>query len=286
MKFTTIAASTAALALAFSSAPLFAAGNNSSSSNPSGYSNSGSSSNNGVAANPADPPSNDADSSYTNSNGGNHTNWTDNNANNADQSAANYNNPDQSNNNVGDSQNAGASTAVQSLLQQANKMNHEEEAEMGMVTNKATNNQALKTMAQTIREDHRVNQQAVQRLASEENVNLNNYHPTAQQRKLSNLQGIEFDRSFLDEAVTDHQKAINQFKDARNNIQNDAVKMYIDETIPVLEAHLRVAENLRNDMNEMGWNNPATTNARSNRSAGEINANGGIGDNGQQTSQR
>lgn len=184
MKFRTLAATTAALAFAFSGAPLLAAGNN-----PD-----------------ANPPAD-----------------------------------------------------VTSLLDQANQMNHEEINAADIALNKDGNNLAMKSYANMLKEDHKVNQNAVESLANKENINLSNYREPAADKNLSNMKGTQFTDAFLHNQVQDHRAAIQQFENARNNVTNPGLKMYIDETIPVLQAHMKVAQNLERDMEGMS-NNPNMNN--------------------------
>jgi hypothetical protein len=54
--------------------------------------------------------------------------------------------------------------------------------------------------------------------------------------KLDNLNGAAFDRAFLKHEAMDRRKALRTFEEAVN--QNRDTKLYVDETIPVLKAHL------------------------------------------------
>jgi len=59
--------------------------------------------------------------------------------------------------------------------------------------------------------------------------------------------------------IRDHEKALAAFRRARSEFSSDPqVLVYIDQTIPVLEAHLKMAQNLHNDDKAMGSHeNPA-----------------------------
>jgi predicted outer membrane protein len=63
--------------------------------------------------------------------------------------------------------------------------------------------------------------------------------------------------------VRDHKQALSEFKEARANLSGDPdVKVYIDQTIPVLETHLKMAESLRHDDKVLGSaENPANNKA-------------------------
>jgi putative membrane protein len=152
------------------------------------------------------------------------------------------------------------STNAASLLNMANQMNNEEQEEAKELRSKAGDNQALVTMADTLIQDHKANQTALEALAKQKNVTLDSYTPNkVEQDRLDNLKGAQFNDEFLNVNVADHKKALATFKQAKANLGGDPdLKVYIDQTIPVLESHLKMAENLRRDNKTMGsTENPA-----------------------------
>jgi putative membrane protein len=146
------------------------------------------------------------------------------------------------------------SANVATLLNQANQMNNQEQDDAKELRNKAGDNQALVTMADTLTQDHKANQAAVEALAKQENVTLESYKPNkAEQDRLDNLKGAQFNDAFLNASVRDHKEALATFRKAKTEMSgNPNVKVYIDQTIPVLESHLKMAENLRHDNKVMG----------------------------------
>jgi putative membrane protein len=146
------------------------------------------------------------------------------------------------------------SANVASFLNKANQMNNEEQEQAKELRSKAGDNQALVTMADTLSQDHKANQAALESLAKQENVSLDSYKPNkAEQDRLENLKGAQFNNEFLNANVRDHKEALAIFKRAKVNMAGDPnVKVYIDQTIPVLESHLKMAENLRHDDKVMG----------------------------------
>ena len=141
-----------------------------------------------------------------------------------------------------------------SLLGQANQMNNEEQDLAKELKSKAGDNQALVTMADTMREDHKANQSALEALASHKNVTLKSYEKNkAAQDELDNLKGAKFNETFLRTDIQDHEKALASFRRAKSEFANDPdVRVYIDQTIPVLEAHLKMAQNLHSDDQRLG----------------------------------
>lgn len=146
------------------------------------------------------------------------------------------------------------SANLNSLLNQANQMNNEEQDMASELKSKAGDNQTLITMAETIKEDHKANQSALETLASQKNINLNSYKKNKTvQNELDNLNGAKFNQAFLTMDIRDHQKALESFRKARSEFAHDPdVRVYVDQTIPVLEAHLKMAENLHRDDQALG----------------------------------
>ena len=159
---------------------------------------------------------------------------------------------------VGRTQSANPAT----LFNQANQMNNEEQDMAKELKSKAGDNQALITMADTIQEDHKANQTALEALASQKKVILKSYEKNkAAQDELDNLKGAQFNQAFLKMDIRDHEKALASFRRARSEFSGDPdVLVYIDETIPILEAHLKMAQNLHRDDKMLGSKENAATN--------------------------
>jgi putative membrane protein len=139
-----------------------------------------------------------------------------------------------------------------SLLNQANQLDREEISDANMLSNKAGNNIALKTLASTLRDDHQANDNAVHELANHYNINLQSHYAKNPMNNLNNLHGTTFDKKFLSKEAQDHRQALQTFEAARNQPQSPAMKEYLDETIPVLQAHLTMIENMQHDMGFTG----------------------------------
>jgi putative membrane protein len=141
------------------------------------------------------------------------------------------------------------SASVASFLNMANQMNNQEEDNAKELRSKAGNNQALVTMADTLTQDHKANQTALETLAKQKNITLDSYQPNkVEADRLENLKGAQFNDAFLKMDIRDHKEALSEFNTAKSNLSGDSdVKVYIDQTIPVLESHLKMAEGLRHD---------------------------------------
>jgi len=157
------------------------------------------------------------------------------------------------------------SANLASFFNQANQMNNEEQDMAKELKSKAGDNQALATMADTMRDDHKDNQTALEALASQKNVTLKSYEKNkAAQDQLDNLKGAQFNETFLKMDIRDHQKALAAFRRARSEFSSDPqVRVYVDQTIPVLEAHLKMAQNLHRDDKALGSRENAANNKKS-----------------------
>ncbi|MGH7913233.1 MAG: DUF4142 domain-containing protein [Candidatus Binataceae bacterium] len=154
------------------------------------------------------------------------------------------------------------SSNLGSLLNQANQMNNEEQDMAKELKSKAGDNQALITMAETMSGDHKANQSALEALASQKNITLKSYEKNkAAQDQLDNLKGAEFNKAFLSMDIRDHEKALALFRKAKSEFASDPnARVYIDQTIPVLEAHLKMAQNLHRDDKTLGSHENSTSN--------------------------
>jgi putative membrane protein len=157
---------------------------------------------------------------------------------------------------------AADTSSTASLLNYANQMNNEEEDMAGLLHSKAGDNQALMTLSDTLKGDHKANQAAVKSLADQKNVKLESYKKsTTEYDKLSNLSGSGFNSAFFTAAIKDHRQALREFERAKDGENDRDVTVYIDQTIPVLQAHLKMAENLRRDSAGGSSENPTNNRA-------------------------
>lgn len=62
--------------------------------------------------------------------------------------------------------------------------------------------------------------------------------------KLSKLDGAEFNHTFMDGMVKDHEEAVKLFEDQSKNGHNDALKEWAGKKVPALKKHLEAARKL------------------------------------------
>ncbi len=107
--------------------------------------------------------------------------------------------------------------------------------------------QEVKDFAQMLIDDH--TRATSQLIAAVEGLNI---RPTAdmtraQQLKvnyLRTLQGPEFEAAYLEQQVLAHEEAVSLFETASAMVQEQQLKTFIDETLPVLQEHLQMSQEL------------------------------------------
>jgi len=102
----------------------------------------------------------------------------------------------------------------------------------------------VKTLAQTIQEDHEKVNAQIKDLAARKTLTLPDSVSTAQKAtedRLGKLSGAAFDRAYVDDMVKDHQHDVAEFKKHQADSDTD-VRDFVTKTLPTLEQHLSKAE--------------------------------------------
>lgn len=67
--------------------------------------------------------------------------------------------------------------------------------------------------------------------------------------RLQNLNGAEFDRAYIKDMVADHKKDVKEFQKEANDGDDAEVKAFASKTLPTLQEHLRMAQDLETRLN-------------------------------------
>lgn len=156
---------------------------------------------------------------------------------------------------------AGRSNAadISTLLNKANAINYEEVQMAKTAKDKAGDNQPLLTFAATLKADHEANEDAVTALARQDNVKIEGTPASLDQKDkaLDHLDGGAFNEAFLKDEIKGHEEALAFYKQARSEYSGDRdAEIYIDQTVPIVQAHLEMAKNLRKQMRMGSDENP------------------------------
>ena len=141
--------------------------------------------------------------------------------------------------------------ADQKFVEDAAKGNRAE-VELGkMVASKATS-PAVKQFAQMMVKDHTDALNQLQKLVQSKNITLPDGLPSdAQdlQQKLSSEQGKQFDKDYMSGMVEDHQKDVQEFQDASENLKDPDLKQWAGTMLPKLKQHLQKAQTVDSKLN-------------------------------------
>ena len=121
------------------------------------------------------------------------------------------------------------------------------EIQLGQLALQRATNADVKTFAQRMIDQHTALNNEITSLAQSKNITLPTA-PTADQQaeatRLSGLSGQEFDLAYMQANVTGHRKDVTEARTQAKSGDDPTVKMLADNALPILEAHLAVAEEI------------------------------------------
>lgn len=122
------------------------------------------------------------------------------------------------------------------------------EVVLGQMAADRAHNGEVKDFGLRLVKDHSKANKELIEFASRRDITLEN-DLSAEHRqlsdKLSELSGEDFDKAFVAAMIEDHQKDIAKFKTAADTLTDPFVVSFVQQTLPVLEEHWRVAETLQ-----------------------------------------
>ncbi|MDB6066169.1 MAG: outer membrane protein [Pedosphaera sp.] len=121
------------------------------------------------------------------------------------------------------------------------------EVSLAQLAEQKAANPDVKQFAARMVQDHSKADQQLTQLASQKGATLPTAIPSSEQRemdRLRNLSGTDFDKAYMDHMVRDHKSDVKEFQRASKRAKDPDVKSFAASTLPTLEDHLRMAENL------------------------------------------
>jgi putative membrane protein len=151
------------------------------------------------------------------------------------------------------SSNATVSSVDRSFIRSAEEGNLAEIASAKIAEHKATD-PAVKDFADRMVTDHTQASQELKALAKSTGVSLP-AEPTANkanENEWQKLSGTKLNDAYLRDQLADHKQAISVFQNEMEHGQNEAVRDYAERTLPTLEDHIRIAEDIAGKMGMSG----------------------------------
>jgi len=122
------------------------------------------------------------------------------------------------------------------------------EIDMARAAMKNSQNSDVKNFANMIQSDHQDAQKDLTDLMRAKAIappGAPTREAKAELDRMSALSGSEFDREFANAMVSDHEKAVEIYRDELNIARNAEVRDYADHVLPELELHLEKAQQLQ-----------------------------------------
>src|SRR5262249_19458122 len=121
------------------------------------------------------------------------------------------------------------------------------EVELGQLAAEKALNEEVKKFGQRMVTDHSKANNDLHQIAAQKRValpfSISGKEKTTKDR-LSKLSGAEFDKAYMTEMVSDHQKDVAAFKNESTNGKDPDVKDFATKTLPTLEDHLKQAQEI------------------------------------------
>lgn len=113
--------------------------------------------------------------------------------------------------------------------------------QLGKIAQQKTHSKAIKEFGQMMITDHSKVNDKLDTLAQQNNLTLPDNLSKDKQEEihdLSKLSWKKFDKKYVDMMVSDHQNAVNKFKEESQNAASPQVRKWAAQTLPTLQKHL------------------------------------------------
>jgi putative membrane protein len=117
------------------------------------------------------------------------------------------------------------------------------EVALGKVAAEKGGSQEVKDFGNQMVKDHSKANDELKEIASKMNVGVPakvSADHQAKIDKISGLAGAAFDKAYVQEMVTAHEKDIAAFEKADKEVKNDDLKKFIEDTLPTMKGHLEM----------------------------------------------
>lgn len=119
------------------------------------------------------------------------------------------------------------------------------EIQLGDYAAKHATDHAVRSYADMLVKDHTAANDKLKTIAASENITLPATVSNDNMNTINDLMkktGKDFDKSYMNQMVSDHKDAISMFQKASDNLQDSVLKQYAYTTLPKLHEHLQKAE--------------------------------------------
>ena len=129
------------------------------------------------------------------------------------------------------------------------------EVQMGQLAQQNGQSQAVKDFGKRMVDDHSKANDQLKQVATQQGVTLPsdlNSKDKAEYDRMSKLNGDAFDKAYAKMMVSDHKKDISEFQREASAGSNPDVKGFATQTLPTLQDHLTMAEQMNSSVKSEG----------------------------------
>jgi putative membrane protein len=142
------------------------------------------------------------------------------------------------------------------------------EVELGRLAAEKASSSDVKKFGQKMVDDHTKANDQLKSVASQKGITL----PTqagakekAEMERLSKLSGAAFDKAYMQHMTKDHHKDVAEFQKEANSGKDPDIKNFASQTLPTLQEHLRLAEDVNSKLGGGSAAGSADRNAHPNK---------------------
>jgi len=123
------------------------------------------------------------------------------------------------------------------------------EVQLGQLAKEKAVDPSVKSFGDRMVTDHSKANDELKSIASQKGATIPATLSHSERSSLDRLQkatGKDFDKDYVDAMVKDHKKDVKDFEDASKDLKDPDLKAFASKTLPTLQEHLRMAQDLQN----------------------------------------
>src|SRR3954470_8338422 len=129
------------------------------------------------------------------------------------------------------------------------------EVELGKLAQQNAQSDDVKQFGARMVQDHSNANQQLMPILSAMDVTVPQQLDTEHRKthdRLSKMRGAEFDRAYMRDMVQDHEKDVKKFRQEAEHGNDPTLKSFAQTTLPVLEQHLKMSQDLNKSLTAVG----------------------------------
>ncbi|MGD1878787.1 MAG: DUF4142 domain-containing protein [Kiloniellaceae bacterium] len=127
------------------------------------------------------------------------------------------------------------------------------EIELGRLATEQSKNEEVTAFGETLVDDHTQASDKLKELASQKGIDLSgdlSAEGEQAKQRLSEMSGPDFDRAFIEQMVTDHERTIDLFEQEVEGGTDADLKAFAENTLPTLREHLDEAQRIETSLSQ------------------------------------